>query len=138
MYDDELRDLIEAVRGQPSVICSIIETNGSGSLPVTLDPTYDEGDLTLEANQMMAGGAKLIVCAASHSGGVRHRYRIMQQVKGFADHSGYSVRMLWGVTSGVSFCWHEELFEAVPGVEIENVSHEEIAAAWRCSRFSRK
>ena len=125
------------MRGQPSVICSIIETNGSGSLPVTLDPTYDEGDPTLEANQMMAGGAKLIVCAASHFGGVRHGYRIMQQVKGFADHSILRAHAL-GVRSGVSFCWHEELFEAVPGVEIENVSHEEIAAAWRCSRFSRK
>src|SRR5271154_4510449 len=44
MHEDELRDLIEAVRGQPSVTCSIIETNGSASLPVTLDPTYDEGD----------------------------------------------------------------------------------------------
>jgi hypothetical protein len=108
MYDDELRDLIEAVRGQPSVICSIIETNGSGSLPVTLDPTYDEGDPTLEANQMMAGGAKLIVCAASHFGGVRHRYRIMQQVKGFADHSilrahalGSHVRRLLLLARGV-------------------------------------
>jgi hypothetical protein len=55
----------------------------------------------------------------------------MQQVKGFADYAGYSLRMLWGVTSGVSYCRHEELFEAVPGIEIENVPHEEIAAAWR-------
>lgn len=101
---------------------------------MTLDPDYDEGDPPLAANQMMAGETKLIVCAASHSAGVRHRYRILQQVKGFADHAGYSVRMLWGVTSGVSFCRHEELFEAVPGVEIENVSHEEIRAVWRSSK----
>jgi len=134
MYDNELRELIEAVRCQSSVTFRISETNGAASLPVTLDPTYDEGDPPLAANQMMAGGAKLIVCAASHSAGVRHRYRILQQVKGFAAHFGYSVRMLWGVTSGVSFCRHEELFEAVSGVEIENVSLEEIQAAWRSSK----
>jgi hypothetical protein len=134
MYEHELRELIKAVRGQSSVTCRINETNGTVSFPVTLDPAYDQGDPPLAANQMMAGGAKLIVCAASHSAGVRHRYRIMQQVKGFADHAGYSVRMLWGITSGVSFCRHDELFDAVPGVEIENVSHEEMTAIWRCSK----
>src|SRR5271170_4527061 len=50
MYDDELRELIRDVRGESSVTCRISETNEAGSLPVTLDPSYDEGDPPLAAN----------------------------------------------------------------------------------------
>src|SRR5271170_4347820 len=50
MYDDDLRELIEAVRGESSVICKISETNEfATSVTVTLDPTYDEGDPPLLA-----------------------------------------------------------------------------------------
>src|SRR5271165_6576823 len=50
MYDDDLRELIEALRGESSVICRISETNEfATSLTVTLDPTYDEGDPPLLA-----------------------------------------------------------------------------------------
>src|SRR5271170_6604175 len=50
MYDDDLRELIEALRGESSVICRITETNEfATSLTVTLDPTYDEGDPPLLA-----------------------------------------------------------------------------------------
>ena len=50
MYDDDLRELIEALRGESSVVCKISETNEfATSLTVTLDPTYDEGDPPLLA-----------------------------------------------------------------------------------------
>ena len=50
MYDDDLRELIEAVWGESSVVCRISETNEfATSLTVTLDPTYDEGDPPLLA-----------------------------------------------------------------------------------------
>src|SRR5271165_2552536 len=50
MFDDDLRDLIDALRGEPSVICRISETTEfATSLTVTLDPTYDEGDPPLQA-----------------------------------------------------------------------------------------
>src|SRR5277367_132280 len=50
MYDDDLRELIEALRGESSVICRISETTEfATSLTVTLDPTYDEGDPPLLA-----------------------------------------------------------------------------------------
>jgi hypothetical protein len=132
MYDGELRELVEAVRGDSSVTCRIRETSEiAASFAVTLDPAYDEGDPPLAADQVMAGGAKLVVCATSHTAGVRHRYRVMRQVKSFADRFGYSVRMLWGVTSGVSYCRHEELFKAVPGVAIDNLSAEELLCIMR-------
>ena len=48
MYDDDLRELIEAAWGESSVVCKISETNEfATSLGVTLDPTYDEGDTPL-------------------------------------------------------------------------------------------
>jgi len=82
--------------------------------------------------------AKLIVCSPTPSSGVRHRYILMRQVKGFAERSGYAVRMLWPVTSGVSFCRHEELFAPVPGVEIENISQEDHAALVKCVQAGKK
>ncbi len=51
MYDDDLRELIEAAWGESSVVCKISETNEfATSLGVTLDPTYDEGDTPLLAS----------------------------------------------------------------------------------------
>ena len=129
MYDNDLRELIDVIRGDPSLICTVRGTNEFAASPlVTLDPNYDEGDPPLAADQMLSGGARLIVCVSNATSGVRHRYRNLQQIKGFADSMGYSVRLLWGVTSGVSFCRHEELFDAIPSVEIENISHRELIA----------
>jgi len=127
MYDDDLRHLIAKVRGELSVKCGIEVTNISAiSTRVTLDPQYDEGDPPPISTELISGGAKHIVCATSQTSGVRHRYRVLQQVRRFAQMSGYSMRMLWGVTSGVSYCRHEDLFEDVPGVDIENISEEEL------------
>jgi hypothetical protein len=82
--------------------------------------------------------SKLIVCTPSPSSGVRHRYILLRQVKGFAEFFGYAVRLLWPVTSGVSFCRHEELFAPVPGVEIENISPEEHAKIVICVKQGKK
>jgi hypothetical protein len=79
--------------------------------------------------------AKLVVCAATAYAGVRHRYLMLRQVKAFADRYGYSVRMLWGVTGAVSGYRHEELFAPVPGVEMCNISKEELKAVkYFCER----
>jgi hypothetical protein len=72
--------------------------------------------------------AKLVVCAATAYAGVRHRYLMLRQVKAFADRNGYAVQMLWGVTNAVSNYRHENLFAPVPGVEIRNISEEELKA----------
>jgi len=72
--------------------------------------------------------AKLILCAATAYAGVRHRYLMLRQVKAYADRHGYAVRMLWGVTGAVSNYRHEDLFAPVPGVEIRNISKEELRA----------
>jgi len=53
MFDEDLRDLIEALRGESSAICRIVETNEfATSLSVTLDPTFDEGDPPLLATDL--------------------------------------------------------------------------------------
>ncbi len=71
---------------------------------------------------------RMVVCAATAYAGVRHRYLMLRQVKAFADRHGYAVRMLWGVTGAVSNYRHENLFAPVPGVEIHNISKEELRA----------
>jgi hypothetical protein len=71
---------------------------------------------------------KLVLCAATPYSGVRHRYLMLRQVKAYADRYGYAVRMLWGVTNAVSNYRHEELFAPVPGVQIRNISKEELKA----------
>lgn len=76
--------------------------------------------------------AKLVVCAATTYAGVRHRYLMLRQVKAFANRHGYVVQMLWGVTGAVSNYRHEELFAPVPGVEIRNISKEELRAVRIC------
>jgi hypothetical protein len=72
--------------------------------------------------------ARLVLCAATINSGVRHRYLMLRQVKAYADRYGYRVRMLWGITGAVSNYRHEELFAPVPGVEIRNISREELKA----------
>ncbi len=72
--------------------------------------------------------ARLILCAATLHSGVRHRYLMLRQVKAYADRYGYKVRMLWGVTGAVSNYRHEELFAPVPGVEIRNISRDQLKA----------
>jgi hypothetical protein len=71
---------------------------------------------------------RMVVCAATAYAGVRHRYLMLRQVKAFADSHDYAVRMLWGVTGAVSNYRHENLFASVPGVEIHNISKEELRA----------
>ena len=79
--------------------------------------------------------ATLVLCAAKVHAGVRHRYVLLRQVKAFADRYGYAVRMLWGVTYAVSDYRHEDLFAPVPGVEIRNISKEELkAVAYFCEK----
>lgn len=79
--------------------------------------------------------ARLVVCAAKAYAGVKHRYVMLRQVRSFAQHYGYGVRFLWGVTRGVSDCRHEELFAPIPGVEIRNISAAELAAlSYFCQR----
>lgn len=65
---------------------------------------------------------RVVVCATSPASGVRHRFIVLRQVKAFADHFGYTVHFLWGVSKGVSFCRYEELFLPVPGVAVQNVA----------------
>jgi hypothetical protein len=76
------------------------------------------------------------MCAATPSSGVRHRFAMLSAIKCFADHFGYSVSMLWGVTKGVAFCRFEELFAPVPGVCVANVSPEQLneVAGWAGQR----
>ncbi|HTD56203.1 MAG TPA: hypothetical protein VK670_12525 [Silvibacterium sp.] len=71
---------------------------------------------------------RLVLCAATIHSGVRHRYVMLRQVKAYADRYGYSVRMLWGITGAVANHRHEELFAPVPGVEICNISREQLKA----------
>jgi len=79
--------------------------------------------------------ARLVVCAAKAYAGVKHRYVMLRQVRSFAQHYGYGVRFLWGMTRGVSDCRHEELFAPIPGVEIRNISAGELAAlSYFCQR----
>lgn len=68
--------------------------------------------------------SKWLVCAASPLSGVRHRMVMLSCVKHFAASRGYSVCMLWGVTSHVSFCRFEELFSPIPGIAVSNISAE--------------
>jgi hypothetical protein len=71
---------------------------------------------------------RLVLCAATIHAGVRHRYLMLRQVKAYADRYGYRVRMLWGITGAVSNYRHEDLFAPVPGVEIRNISRDELKA----------
>jgi len=64
---------------------------------------------------------KTVICAAVQSSGVRHRLGMLSYVKHFADTHKYKVCMLWGVTSGVSYCRFEELFSPIPGVTVSNI-----------------
>lgn len=66
-------------------------------------------------------GSQYIICAATHTSGVRHRFAMLSSVKYFADCYGYSVCMLWGVTRGVAYCRFEELLARPKGVAVVNV-----------------
>ncbi|WP_426608808.1 hypothetical protein [Bradyrhizobium sp. McL0616] len=44
--------------------------------------------------------------------------------KCFADAHGLSLWLMWGVTRGVGYCRFEELFAAVPGLRVFNVSED--------------
>jgi hypothetical protein len=46
---------------------------------------------------------------------------MLSNVKHFADLNGYDTKLLWGMTSGVSFCRFEELFAPIPGISVTNL-----------------
>jgi hypothetical protein len=46
---------------------------------------------------------------------------MLSNVKHFADLNGYDTQLLWGMTSGVSFCRFEELFSPIPGISVTNL-----------------
>ena len=75
----------------------------------------------------------MVVCATTPGSGVRHRFMVLSALKHFADHNGYSMCMLWGVTRGVAFCRFEELFAPLPGVRIVNISDEALAEVAQCA-----
>jgi hypothetical protein len=81
--------------------------------------------------------SKWVVCAATPSSGVRHRFAMLSSVKCFADHFGYSVCMLWGVTPGVAFCRFEELFSPVPGIGVVNIPAAQLTLIAERARNSR-
>jgi hypothetical protein len=78
--------------------------------------------------------SKWLACAAIPTSGVRHRMIMLSCVKHFAVSRGYSVCMLWGVTSHVSFCRFEELFSPISGVEVINISAEQLGDLMQCLR----
>jgi len=67
-----------------------------------------------------------IICLASYASGMAHRMALLYCAKAFADYFAYTVRLLWGVSSGVAFCRFEELLSAFPGVGIVNISEPEV------------
>jgi hypothetical protein len=69
--------------------------------------------------------SNLLLCAGIS--GVRDRFLMLSDLKGFADVRGYSVSILWGLTSSVAFCRFEELFAPIQGVTVINISPLELA-----------
>jgi hypothetical protein len=65
-----------------------------------------------------------LVCLASAASGVRHRVAMASAAKCVADAQGLSLWLLWGVTRGVGYCRFEELFAAVPGLRVFNISED--------------
>jgi hypothetical protein len=81
--------------------------------------------------------ARVLYAAAPEWAGTWHRFRVINHVKTFADHAGYRVYFLWGVTGAVSWCRYEELLSPVPGVEAINVSEPEIRALEKAAAGSK-
>ena len=82
--------------------------------------------------------SKWLACAATPTSGVRHRITMLSSVKHFARSRGYSVCMLWGVTSHVSFCRFEELLSPIPGVKVVNISAEQLDGLTRSLRANKR
>jgi hypothetical protein len=59
---------------------------------------------------------------------------MLSAARHFADAHGYSVLMLWGVSSGVCFCRFGELLAPIPGVRVLNVRSEQLGDVERCAR----
>jgi len=62
---------------------------------------------------------------------------MLSSVRHFALSRGYSVCLLWGVTSHVSFCRFEELLSPIPGVKVINISPEQLDGLTRCLRANK-
>ncbi len=75
-----------------------------------------------------------VVCAATPTSGIRHRFAMLSAVKAFADAHSYAVALLWGATRGVADCRFEELLAPVPGVLVQNVFEPHLKEVERISR----
>jgi hypothetical protein len=79
-----------------------------------------------------------VVCAATPTSGIRHRFAMLSAVKAFAEKHNYAVSLLWGVTRGVAFCRFEELFSPVSGVLVHNVTEADILQISRAAEVSKR
>lgn len=81
---------------------------------------------------------RIALCAAVPSSGVRHRIRMLSNVKHFADLNAYDTRLLWGMTSGVAFCRFEELFSPIPGIAVTNLLPHQLWELMQSTRSNRR
>lgn len=68
----------------------------------------------------------VIYCTAPWWSGIWHRFMVLRPAKVFANHFGYRIHFLWGISSGVSYYRFEELLSPVPGIHVINVSEQEL------------
>jgi len=80
---------------------------------------------------------RVLYAAAPWWAGTWHRFRVMNHVKAFADSAGYRVYFLWGVSSAVAYCRFEDLLSPVPGVQVVNVSEQELLEVERATAKSK-
>jgi hypothetical protein len=81
--------------------------------------------------------SKCLLCAAAPMSGLRHRFVMLSSIKYFADRYGYSVRMLWGITTGVAYRQFQELFAPVPGISVTNVTAQKLTEVANCAKSGR-
>jgi hypothetical protein len=89
----------------------------------------------LQAGEFMNGW---VVCAATPTSGIKHRFAMLSAVKAFAEKHNYAVSLLWGVTPGVAFCRFEELLSPVSGVLVHNVSEADILQISRAAEIANR
>jgi len=81
--------------------------------------------------------ARVLYAAAPWWSGLRHRFRSISQAKTFADHAGYRLSFLWGVSEGVAYCRYEDILAPVPGVRMINVAEDEFKRIEQVYRSSK-
>ncbi|HKD08958.1 MAG TPA: hypothetical protein VKB79_23850 [Bryobacteraceae bacterium] len=75
-----------------------------------------------------------VVCAATPTSGIRHRFRMLSAVKSYAEKYRCEVALLWGATRGVAHCRFAELLAPVRGVVVHDVLREHLSEIERISR----